>query len=168
MVTHSKQHQQVIAFTGAITPSAFTGKYVSNGGCANGDQGDVTGFRIPPLFGYLPGTFTSSGGETFNVEAANLKQGSVNSDGSFGLSGIANFGRPCFDWRNFTSGTFPSGSFIMGTSVTLVVETSNGTVTFNGTLDPHKGEITGDYTISGGTCDQTGTGVFDTTRPWDY
>jgi hypothetical protein len=56
----------------------------------------------------------------------------------------------------------------MGTSVAFEIATGNGTVAFLGTLNPATGEIDGDYTISGGTCDQTGTAVFVASSPWDY
>ena len=51
---------QVITLTGDITETAptdgrFTGTYAINGGCANGEQGNVTGI-------VFNGTFTSSGG----------------------------------------------------------------------------------------------------------
>jgi len=36
------------------------------------------------------------------------------------------------------SGTFPSGSFIMGTSVALEIETDNGIFVFHGTADPDR------------------------------
>jgi hypothetical protein len=35
-------------------------------------------------------------------------------------------------------------------------------------LDRDKGEISGNYTTSGGTCDQTGTALLVTSSPWDY
>jgi hypothetical protein len=57
---------------------------------------------------------------------------------------------------------------IMGTTVALAIQTGNGTLAFLGTLHRDKGEISGDYTVSGGTCDQTGTAVLVVSSPWDY
>jgi hypothetical protein len=56
----------------------------------------------------------------------------------------------------------------MGTSVAFEIATGNGMVAFLGTLNTATGEIDGDYTISGGTCDQTGTAAFVASSPWDY
>ena len=67
-----------------------------------------------------------------------------------------------------TSGTFPSGSFIIGTTVTLVIDSGNSTVAFHGTANPTTGQISGNYTVVGGGCDQTGTAVLDASSPWDY
>ena len=78
------------------------------------------------------------------------------------------FGPSCFSSGTITSGTFPSGSFIMGTSVALEFEAGNGTITFLGTWNLEKGEISGHYTVFGGTCDQTGTAVLVASSPWDY
>lgn len=101
--------------------------------------------------------------------AADVAQSSgASSEGSFGLTGTLTFHTSCFNLGTITSGTFPSGSFIIGTSVVLEIETGNGTVAFRGTADPAKGEISGDYTVTGGTCDQTGTGILNVSSPWDY
>jgi hypothetical protein len=56
----------------------------------------------------------------------------------------------------------------MGTSVAFEIATSNGSVAFLGTLNTATSEIDGSYTISGGTCDQTGTAVLVASSPWDY
>ena len=166
---------QVITFTGTIsddalngTDSAFTGTYTINGGCANGDRGNVTGIKIPYIANILNGTFTTSGGGTFDV-AGDIAQDSASSDeGSFGVIGTVTFNTSCFSSGTITSGTFPSGSFIMGTSVALEIKTDNGTVTFLGTLNRDRSEIRGAYTVVGGTCDDTGTAVLAVSSPWDY
>ena len=160
---------QVIAFTGSVTNNgyAFTGTYTINGGCANGDQGNVAGIEIP-ILDMWSGTFTASGGETFNVDLSNVAQDSNPSpEGSFPITGTATFSAPCFNSGALMSGTFPSGSFIIGTSVALEIQTGNGVVSFLGTANPTTGQISGNYTVSGGTCDQTGTAVL-LPNPWDY
>src|SRR5207249_4477760 len=53
-------------------------------------------------------------------------------------------------------------------SVDIEIKTDNGTVTFLGTLNRDRSEISGNYTVSGGTCDQTGTSVLSVSSPWDY
>jgi len=156
------------ALTGTYSPGQFTGTYTINGGCANGDQGKVTGIKIPYIANTLNGTFTTSGGGTFDV-AGDIAQDSASSgEGSFGVAGTVTFSASCFNSGTITSGTFPSGSFIMGTSVALEFETGNGTIAFLGTWDLDKGEISGEYTVSDGTCDQTGTAVLVASSPWDY
>jgi hypothetical protein len=63
---------------------------------------------------------------------------------------------------------FPSGSYILGTSVALEIATNNGMVGFLGRMNPATGEIDGEYAVSGGTCDQTGTAVLSAIGSWDY
>ena len=94
---------------------------------------------------------------------------SASSEGSFGISGTANFGTSCFGSGEIVAGTFPSGSFMIGTSVVLAIQTDNGTIIFVGTDTDHGGigEISGEYTVTGGTCDQTGTALLHD-DPWGY
>jgi hypothetical protein len=56
----------------------------------------------------------------------------------------------------------------MGTTVAFEVDTGNGTIAFLGTLNPITLEAKGSYTVSGGTCDQTGTADLIAGNPWDY
>ena len=176
-LTSTSYAGQVITLTGAISdtglagtysPGAFTGTYTINGGCADGDKGNVTGVKILYIANTLNGTFKTSGGGTFAV-TGNVAQDSASSqEGTFGITGTVTFTSPCFSSGTITSGTFPSGSFIMGTSVALEIATGNGTIAFDGTLSPDQGEISGTYSVSGGTCDSSGTAVLLTTSPWDY
>jgi hypothetical protein len=159
---------QVTTFTGSITDTLFTGTYTINGGCANGDHGSITGIRIPFIGNTLNGTFTTSGGETFNVAGDEAQNSTPSTEGSFGITGTVTFRTSCFSSGTITPGTFPSGSFIIGTSVALEIETGNGTVTFLGTLNRDRSEIRGAYTVVGGTCDQTGTAVLVVSSPFDY
>ena len=168
---------QVTAFTGSITdnaltgtfsPGQFTGTYTINGGCANGDQGNVTGIKIGYIANNLNGTFTTSGSGTFDVTGNMAQDAGVSSEGSFGITGTVSFRTSCFNSGTITRGTFPSNSFIMGRSVALKIETGNGTLAFLGTENLSTGEIIGNYTVSGGTCDQNGTAVLVGSSPWDY
>ena len=82
--------------------------------------------------------------------------------GIFGMSRTVTFSTPCFSSAGIGPEAFPSGSFILGNSVALQILTANGTVTFLGTANQLTGEIVGNYTVVGGTCDQTAS------NPWDY
>ena len=151
---------QVLILTGSTSGfgNAFTGTYTINGGCANGDHGTITGRAVGVIRGALGGTLTTSGGETFDM-GGYINPGSTSSEGSFGISGTANFGTSCFGSGNMVAGTFPSGSFMIGTSVVLTIQTDNGTFIFVGTRNRDNSSIRGDYAVVGGTCDETGTGV---------
>jgi len=166
---------QIVTVTGIITNLAvtysagqFTGTYSITGGCASGDQGNVTGVKIPYIANLLNGTFTDSGGGTFSLSGDVAQDASASSAGSFGVSGKATLDTSCFGSGTITAGTFPSGSFILGTSVALEIDTSNGMIVFVGTWDMNQGLISGNYTVSGGTCDQTGAAILVASSPWDY
>ncbi|MGH7866890.1 MAG: hypothetical protein ACREP9_04450 [Candidatus Dormibacteraceae bacterium] len=144
-------------------PYALNGTYAINGGCANGEQGNLTGYRVDSITGNWAGNLTTAAAETIHWDTQ-LAQGSANSGGSFGLTGGFTFSDVCFKSGAITSGTFPSASFIMGTSVALEIKTDDGTIAFLGTADPD-GLIRGSYTVSGGSCESTGTGYLS---PWEY
>lgn len=166
-LTSSSVAGQVMTITGSMTDNTLTGTYTISGGCADGDHGSVTGNKIASITSTLSGTFTTSSNQTFDV-AAQVTQGSASSEGSFGVTGTATFSNSCFSSGTIKSGTFPSGSYIIGTSVVLEIETVNGIVVFTGTASPGASEVDGDYTVSGGTCDQTGLGRLIATGQWDY
>jgi hypothetical protein len=178
-LTSTPVEGQVITLTGTITENVdtgfptFTGTYTINGGCGDGDKGTVTGILIY-LDQALDGTFTTSQQQTFAVSGG-LYEIEPSLDGSSGIMGTVTFSTPCFSSATITPGTLSSGSFIIGSSVGLEFETGNGTITFLGTvnLDSYDPEfdsysITGNYTLSGGTCDGTGTAVLRVYNPWDY
>ena len=174
-LTSTSANGQVTSFIGTISDdafngadSAFTGTYTMSSGCANGDHGSVTGIRIPVIANTLNGTFTTAGGEKFDVAGGEAQNSTPSIEGSFGISGTVSFRTSCFSSGTITPGTFPSGSFIIGTSVALEIETDNGTVIFLGTLNRERNEISGNYVVAGGTCDQTGTAVLAVSSPWDY
>jgi hypothetical protein len=158
---------QVTSLKGMVTNNTLTGTYTVKGGCDDGDEGSVTGVSVPSIANQLNGTFTGSGGQTFDL-VADLAQGSASPAGSFGFSGTATFTNSCLGPGTIMSGIYPSGSFMIGTRVALEIKTDNGTVTFLGTSHQASGEISGDYTISGSTCDQAGTAVLVGSSPWDY
>ena len=160
---------QVISLTGTLKVDGrwiLNGTYTISGGCANGDEGALTGAKIASVDGHLDGTFTPTGQPAFNV-SADLSQVQPSSEGSFGVDGTVVFEGPCWSSGTITSGTFPNGSFLLGTSVVLEIATTNGTISFAGKWDPSNSRITGDYTAKDGTCDGTGTAILKS-NPWDY
>lgn len=163
-LTSAAINGQVVTLSGNL----FTGTYSVAGGCDGGDQGTVTGVAVNVTDAdSWEGKFTSSTQTTFNAQGNFAQSPSANSDGSFGITGTATFDTPCFSAATISPGSLPSGNFILGTLVSLQIQTSNGTITFLGTEIP--GEfIYGTYTVAGGTCDQTGTAAVALTGQWDY
>jgi hypothetical protein len=167
-LTATSMNGQAVTFTGNFTNTTFTGTYKIKGGCATGEQGNITGINVPYIANQLSGTFTTSTQETFNVTGDIAQSGSANSEGSFEITGTANFDSPCFGAATIRPGTFPSDSFILGTSVGLEFETGNGILTFLGTLNQDGSVISGSYTVSGSTCNQNGIADLRLSSPWDY
>jgi len=169
MLTSLSVDGQVTTITGTVGDTSFTGTYRTAGGCADGDQGSVIGTRIPLIANQLQGTFTSSGQTQFDVVGDIAQSGTASSDGSYGITGTVTFNTPCFSVGTIRSGTMSSsGSYILGSTVALEVETDNGTVMFLGTLNDERSQVNGDFIISGGTCDSTGTAILSVSSPWDY
>ena len=164
---------QITTLTGSISdntltathlPGEFIGTYTINGGCAGGDKGNVTGVKISSMAGNWAGDLTSETGDT-NRLVVTLAQGAATSEGIFGLTGTAFFEvGTCFKSAKITSGKFPSGSYVMGNSVFLEIETDNGVIVF---LGKAKGDglIRGNYTLAGSTCEPSGTAYLS---PWEY
>jgi hypothetical protein len=117
----------------------------------------------------LTGTFTSSAQKTFDVVGKIAESDTASADGSFPITGTATFDAPCLGTGTIQPGALPTGSLILGLSVALEVETTNSTLAFLGTLDSSGGgAVTGNYTVSGGGCDDTGTAVLQVAGAWDY
>ena len=168
-LTSAALNGQVVTLTGNFTNNSFTGTYSVTGGCDAGDQGNITGASVSIADADAwEGTFTSSAQKTFSV-TGNFAQGtSPSPEGSLGITGTAAFDTPCFGAQTISAGSFPSGSFVLGTAVSIEVDTNNGTLDFAGVVDPSTEFINGTYTVSGGTCDQTGTAQLILTGQWDY
>jgi hypothetical protein len=167
-LTSTAVNGQVVTLSGNLTGNAFTGTYSVAVGCDGGDQGTVTGVNVDDTDADAwDATFTSSTQTTFSAQGNFAQSANANSDGSFGIAGTATFDTPCFSAATISPGSLPSGNFILGTLVSLQIQTNNGTVTILGTEVP--GEfIYGTYTVAGGTCDQTGTVALALTGQWDY
>ncbi len=172
-LTSTSVDGQVTTLTGSVSdntltathlPGQFIGTYTINGGCAGGDKGNVTGVKVSSMAGNWAGDLTSETGDTNRVVVA-LAQGAATSEGIFELAGTAFFEvGTCFKSAKITSGTFPSGSYIMGNSVSLEIETDNGVIVFVGKAKGD-GLIRGNYTLAGSTCEPAGTGYLS---PWEY
>lgn len=166
-ITSASINGQVVTLAGTITkksnfPDALNGTYTISGGCADGDDGNVTGFSVYSVRGNWAGNLTTARGGNIHWNAE-LAQSDADSEGSFGLSGNITFD-DCLGAGTIRSGRFPSPSFILGQSVDLEIKTSNGTVSFVGTADDD-GLIRGGYTVSDGPCEPSGTGYLS---PWEY
>jgi hypothetical protein len=155
---------QVTTLSGSVATNSLTGTYAIVGGCADGDQGNVNAMQVPSMTGSLSGTLTSATG-VVNMDFQ-LTQYGASSDGSFGITGNGGFTGACFKSGTLVAGSFPTGSFILGTSLTLQIQTDNGIFSFAGTADL-SGLVTGTYTVVGGSCDQSGTASL-VASPWDY
>jgi hypothetical protein len=167
-LTSTSFREQVLTLTGTITNNTFTGTSAIHGGCADGEQGSITGINVPIIGNTLNGSFTTSGGDAFDVSADIAQSSNASPDGGFAITGTATFQTSCFNSGTLTSGRFPSGSYILGESVALLIDVGNGTLAYLGTEDLATGQISGTYTVSGGTCDQTGSAVWVVSNPWDY
>lgn len=161
---------QVATLTGNISDNLltglgqFTGSYAIQGGCAGGETGSVTGTEIPSLAGNWAGDLTSETGDV-NRLVVTLAQGAPTSEGGFRLTGTAFFeAGTCFKSAKIVSGTFPSGSYVMGESVSLEIATDNGVIVFLGKANGD-GLIRGSYTLAGSTCEPSGTAYLS---PWEY
>jgi len=159
---------EITNLTGSIGNTAYTGTYTIKGGCADSDHGSVIGTKLPYLANLLSGTFTTSGQQTFDITGNIAQNADPNPDGSYGISGTATFNTACFNSGTIAAGTLSQGSFVLGSRVALQIETSNGTVTFQGIVNQDRNEITGNYDVSGGTCDGNGTADLHLSSPWDY
>ena len=119
LLTSTSVGGQVLTLTGStnVPGNAFTGTYSINGGCGDGDNGAVTGRELGVIHGALDGTFTTSLGETFEM-GGYINPGYSgfvpSSEGSFAISGTANFVTSCFGSGKIVAGTFASGSFMIG------------------------------------------------------
>jgi hypothetical protein len=168
-LTSTALNGQVVTFTGKFTNFTFTGTYNINGGCDAGDQGSVTGAIVTLADADAwSGTFTSSAQKAFNASGNFAQSTTASPEGSLGITGTATFDTQCFSAETISAGSFPSGNFIIGTRVSLEIETDNGTVAFDGTVNPITEIINGTYSVVGGTCDQTGTAVLALGGQWDY
>src|SRR4029077_20833777 len=73
-LTSSAVSGQVVTLVGAITrksnfPDVFSGTYTVSGGCADGDQGNVTGFSVYSVTGNWAGNLTTAGGGNIHWSA---------------------------------------------------------------------------------------------------
>jgi hypothetical protein len=141
---------QAITLSGRVTDTTLAGTYAINGGCANGNQGNVDGFRVPAIDGRWRFNLESRSEEMW-IGSAMLTQDNASSEGSFGVSGTAEINLPCFS-GTITAGMFPNPSYIVGRSVVIEIETGEGTLVFHGTADQAGKQIIGHHEVVGGSC----------------
>ena len=142
---------QVVSLTASISNNELSGTYAIHGGCADGDQGSASGFKIPSFSGRWRSGFEINDQHFYGL--ADVTQGSVSSAGSFGIGGeVDDSGNVGCLSGTISPGMFPSPSFIIGSSLSLEIETSDGTIVFLGTLNQAGTEFIGTHHIVGGTC----------------
>src|SRR5208282_5788353 len=95
-LTSASTDGQVITFAGSVTTKPYfadtlTGTFAVNGGCANGEQGNVTGYSAGGFTGSWYGNLTTAGGANIHWGTNELSQLGVSSEGSFGLNGAFTF-----------------------------------------------------------------------------
>ena len=157
---------------------AFAGTYKVDGGCAAGESGTVSGKFIDSIgiksgAWEWSGTFTNgSEQQVFHGKGKIVQNNISDRAGSFSVGGDAAFDIECLSSGTMKAGKYPSGSFILGTSVALEFDTNSGVLHFAGTLDPDTNQISGSYTIFASSCNQSGSAVVQipTGCPgcWDY
>ena len=165
---------QVVTFTGQFTDSSFTG--TTSDQTADVAQATREASSGPPFTSLtlMVGTAHSLAPlKRCSTQTASSAQKccSASSTGkALELMELPHLIRPASVGRPSAPGSFPSDSFILGTLVSFEIKTDNGTITFVGTTDtnPVTGVIRGAYSVSGGSCDQTGTAVLVLAGQWDY
>lgn len=154
-LTSAPVSSQVISTTLTASPdgSSISGKYSIAGGCATGDQGTVSGVRVPSFSGTWTGTFTSSSGQAISASAT-LTQGTAGADGLIPITGSVQFtNSSCFSSGNLTS-TVAIGGFMAGSITTAEGGGAQGNLDVNGQLnDPATGRTLAlDYQDTVGVC----------------
>ena len=167
-LTSTAVNGQVITVTGIVSkpieagPYRLSGTYSVRGGCADSDQGSVTGNTVDSVARYWGGNFTAEDGTTFYLNGQ-LDEDGPSSEGSYGISGQLYIDNSCLKSGTITPGTFPDASYILGSSVVLEIKTDNGVIKFVG-MAAGDGLIRGIYKVDSGPCTSTGTGYLS---PWD-
>jgi hypothetical protein len=119
---------------------------------------------VNSLTGHRAGNLTTAGGQTIHWDAQ-LDQNGPTAEGSFGVSGPFTFDESCIKSGTITSGTFAS---LPATSWARLWSLKSRLTMpprlLLGTMEPY-GLIEGNYTVSGGACESTGTGYLS---PWEY
>jgi hypothetical protein len=162
-LTSSPVASQVISATFTGSASTVSGNFNVTGGCAAGSVGTFSGTLVPSLNGTWSGSFLSvSGPPAVNVTAPLTQSATANGDGLFALSGTAALSNSVC----FTSSTI-AASAVSGRVIALILNNNDGSqTTFAGSLtSPSTAkQITGSYSVSGGSCNgDSGTGTL--TRP---
>jgi hypothetical protein len=160
-VTTASVGSQVVNVTANVSSDASTissGTYTITGGCAGGDHGTITGFRMQPFTATYSGNFISVfGPPTVSVSVPLSQSSTADSDGFFHITGTATIGgTTCF------SSATVSNSVVAGEAMLLELTTNTGaTIDFVGlATDSSAKTVSGNYSVSGGACSgDHGTGT---------
>lgn len=151
---------QLIKLTATASSSdALSGTYEIIGGCAGGEKGTLTAFKIPSITGKWAGTITVNG-DTANV-TADLVQGAP-FHGLPSISGTATFSgsSSCFSGTGIIRGQ-PSdlmGGTYLFYRINVPVDSPTQQIQFSGTINSTATSMTGDIDVNFGTCNnQSGT-----------
>jgi hypothetical protein len=151
-LTSAPAEGQVLTLSGGFL--AGGGTYAVQGGCADGDRGNVSGSMPFPLVGRWRIMFEVNN-ELVGTGLATLTQGLLSDEGSFGVAGsaeVGDFGLACYS-GTITAGTFPTASYVMGKSLVLEIRAGDATIVFQGTANETGTEYLGNHRITGGSCD---------------
>jgi hypothetical protein len=158
-VTSAPVASQVISATFSGSASSISGTFSVAGGCASGSTGAFTGVLVPSLTATWTGSFLSVSGPPAVTATVPLTQSATaDADGLFALSGTAALSNSVC----FTSSTI-SASAVSGRVIALLLNNNDGSQTlFTGSLTAPATakQITGSYSVTGGSCNgDSGTGT---------
>jgi hypothetical protein len=156
---------QVITLVGSIADHVLTGTYSIEGGCAQGDNGSISGLKINTLNSTWTAALQTSQGASCKGQFT-LAQENTGPTGSFGLSGAASFNNCSYLSGTIRAGKFPSASHILGTSVNVDIDTGDCVVSL---LGKWAVEESGVLTVAGtyAGCNDSGSATL-TSSIWDY
>jgi hypothetical protein len=157
-LTSSPYVGEVFNLTGTLSSDGMTiasGSYSITGGCAGGDHGTLSGFRVPLINGTYTGTFPAAGA-TMNISAA-LSQGTTN---GFLLGATVTFSNATACSLTSAKALGGESGFIAGADVraNLFDATLTAIAGFHGVVSDSTGKtIKGTLGIASGPC--AGTSV---------
>lgn len=168
--TITTSNGQTLALSAQVSPNGALlsgGAYTGSGtGCANGDQGTVSGFQVQAFTGTYSGSFTPSPGTTINLVIPLTQSTTPDANGQFPVSTgtITVSGGSSCGLTSLTVDTTLSSVF--GNELALVFsDTSGATMTYAGTTpDGTTNTVHGAFFIDSGPCSSQ-LGASNLTRP---
>jgi hypothetical protein len=144
---------QVLSAKLSGTSSSLSGTYTINGGCSNGDAGNVAGTLVPSISGSWAGTIVS-GSNTTTVTASLTQAATASSDGSFPVTGTLNFtGSPCSRAGSLAN-SFIAGPVVYVEAATQDMDGGTGHLYYAGLLSQPSTarSMDGAYAVDAGMC----------------